>query len=90
VRVAGSWTVNSIYPAIDAALAGFGMAYMPEELALPHIKSGRLVPVLKAWWPTFLGLHIFFANRRQSSTALSLVVEAVCYQRKSDPVQCGQ
>lgn len=53
VRVEGSWTFNGIYPVIEAALAGFGLAYMPEELALPHIKSGRLQTVLKYWCPTF-------------------------------------
>ncbi|MBU9618674.1 LysR family transcriptional regulator [Burkholderia multivorans] len=81
VRVEGSWTFNCIYPVIDAALAGFGLAYMPEELARPHIKTGRLQIVLKDWCPTFPGLHIFFASRRQSSPALSLIVEALRYRR---------
>lgn len=81
VRVEGSWTFNGIYPVIDAALAGFGLAYMPEELARPHIKSGRLQTVLKDWCPTFPGLHIFFVSRRQSSPALSLIVEALRYRR---------
>jgi DNA-binding transcriptional LysR family regulator len=71
VRVEGSWTFNSIYPVLEAALAGFGLAYMPEELAHPHIESGRLQAVLKDWCPTFPGLHIFFASRRQSSPALT-------------------
>lgn len=81
VRVEGAWTFNCIYPVIDAALAGFGLAYMPEELARPHIKNGRLQTVLKDWCPTFPGLHIFFASRRQSSPALSLIVEALRYRR---------
>lgn len=81
VRVEGSWTFNSLNSVIEAALAGFGLAYMPEELAHPHIKSGRLLPVLKDWCPTFPGLHIFFTSRRQSSPALSLIVEALRYQR---------
>jgi DNA-binding transcriptional LysR family regulator len=81
VRVEGSWTFNCIYPVIEAALAGFGLAYMPEELARPHIIGGRLLPVLKDWCPTFPGLHIFFASRRQSSSALSLIVEALRYRR---------
>lgn len=75
VRVEGSWIFNCINTAIEAALAGFGLAYMPEELALVYIKSGRLQVVLKDWCPTVPGLHIFFASRRQSSPALSLIVE---------------
>lgn len=81
VRVAGSWTFNCIYPVIDAALAGVGLAYMPEELARPHIKSGRLMAVLVDWCPTFPGLHIYFASRRESSPALSLVIEALRHRR---------
>lgn len=81
VRVDGSWTFNGIYPVIEAALAGFGLAYMQEELARPHIKSGRLQAVLRDWCPTLPGLHIFFASRRQSTPALSLIVEALRYRR---------
>lgn len=81
VRVQGSWTFNSIYPVLEAALAGFGLAYMPEELALPHIRSGGLQAVLEEWCPTFPGLHIFFASRRQCSRALSVIVEALRYRR---------
>ncbi|HCF5435913.1 LysR family transcriptional regulator [Pseudomonas putida] len=81
VRVEGSWTFNCIYQVVDAALAGFGLAYVPEELALPHIASGRLQPVLKDWCPSFPGVHIFYASRRQPSPALSLVVETLRYRR---------
>ncbi|WP_425218789.1 LysR family transcriptional regulator [Ralstonia solanacearum] len=80
VRVEGSWTFNCIYPVVEAALAGFGLAYMPEVLARPHLKSGRLQAVLKDWSPTFPGLHIFFASRRQSSPVLSLIVEELRYR----------
>ena len=81
MRVDGPWTFNSIYLVLEAALAGFGLAYIPEELAAPHIASGRLQPVLKDWCPTFPGLHIFYAGRRQSSPALSLIVETLRYRR---------
>ena len=80
VRVDGPWTFNCIYPVLDAALAGFGLAYLPERLARPHIAGGRLEPVLRDWCPTFPGLHIFYAHRRQSSPALSLVVDALRYR----------
>jgi DNA-binding transcriptional LysR family regulator len=80
VRVEGSWTFNCIYLVVEAALAGFGLAYMPEELARPHIKNGRLQAVLKDWCPTLPGLHIVFASRRQSSPALSLIVEKLRYR----------
>ena len=80
VRVEGSWTFNGIYPVFEAALAGFGLAYIPEVLARPHIKSGQLQAVLKDWCPTYPSLHIFFASKGQSS-ALSLIVEELRYPR---------
>ncbi|GJH27082.1 LysR family transcriptional regulator [Caballeronia novacaledonica] len=83
VRVEGSWTFNCIYPALDAALAGFGLAYMPEEIARQHVDGGRLQPVLKDWCPTFPGLHICYVSRRESSTALSLIVETLRYEGRA-------
>lgn len=34
----------------------------------------------KDWCPTFPGLHIFYASKRQCSPALSLIVEALKYR----------
>jgi len=85
VRVAGTWTFNCIYPALDAALSGLGLAYMPEQLADEHIARGALIPVLSAWWQTFPGLHIFYAHRQQYPSALSLVVETLRYPSSQSP-----
>jgi DNA-binding transcriptional LysR family regulator len=77
VRVEGSWTFNGVYPALDAALAGCGLAYLPGDLAAPHIAGGRLVSVLAPWCPMVPGLHIYYANRLDVSPALSLVVDTL-------------
>lgn len=79
VRVDGPWTFNSTYLVLHAALSGAGLAYLPEQLALPHLASGRLVAVLKDWCPTFPGLQIYYASR-QVSPALSLIVETLRHQ----------
>lgn len=76
-----AWTFSSISSVLDAALAGLGLAYMPEELALPHIEGGRRQAVLKDWSPTFSGLPILFA-RRQSPPALSPAIEALRHRRQ--------
>ena len=46
VRVEGQFTFNSSPPMLDAALAGFGLAYLPEDDVADHIAAGRLVRVL--------------------------------------------
>ncbi|SOE46785.1 transcriptional regulator, LysR family [Caballeronia arationis] len=80
IRVDGAWTFNSTYLVLDAALSGAGLAYVPEQLAIPHLASGRLVSVLKDWCPTFPGLHIYYTSR-QVSPALSLIVETLRHRR---------
>ena len=40
---------------INAALAGSGLAYVPEDLAQPYLAQGRLKGVLEDWCPPFPG-----------------------------------
>ncbi|HEX4297168.1 MAG TPA: LysR family transcriptional regulator [Devosia sp.] len=77
VRVDGQLTFNSTSQILTAALAGFGLAHIPEDLVRPHIAAGRLVPILEDWWPTYPGYHLYYPSRRQLSPAFSLLVEAL-------------
>lgn len=43
VRVEGQLAFNNIYDCFKAALAGFGLAYVPEEIAQDDLAAGRLV-----------------------------------------------
>lgn len=80
VRVGGRYTFNGVYPMLNAALSGAGLAFLPEDLVEPYITSGRLRWVMQDWSPTFPGLHIFFASRKETSRALSVVVDALRYE----------
>ena len=82
VRVDGQLIFNSSKQILDAALAGFGLAYLPEDTAAPHLERGRLAQVLDPWCAPFPGYHIYYPSRRQSSPALQLVVDALRYKRK--------
>jgi DNA-binding transcriptional LysR family regulator len=42
VRAEGQLAFNGIFQVLDAALAGLGLAYVPEDLAQPHLAKGRL------------------------------------------------
>lgn len=81
VRVEGQLVFNSSRQILDAALAGFGIAYLPEDTVAPHVERGRLMPVLERWCAPFPGYHVYYPNRRPSSPALVLVVDALRYQR---------
>ena len=79
VRVDGQLVFNSSRQILDAALAGFGIAYLPEDTAAPHIERGRLKPILERWCAPFSGYHLYYPSRRQSSPALALVVDTLRY-----------
>jgi DNA-binding transcriptional LysR family regulator len=80
VRVEGRLTFNSIRQIHAAALDGFGLAYMPEDLVLADIAAGRLQRLLADWCPPFPGYHLYYPSRRQPSPAFQLLVEALRYR----------
>lgn len=77
IRIDGQVAFNNSYDALEAALDGFGLAYMPEDIALSHITRGRLVRVLEEWSPPWDGYHLYYPSRRQSSPAFVVLVEAL-------------
>ena len=77
VKVSGQLVFNNSYQMLDAALQGFGLAYLPKALVEPHVQAGRLEWVLEDWFPTFTGTHAYYATRRQSSLAVRMVIGAL-------------
>lgn len=77
VRVNGQLTFNTSYAMIDAALSGYGVAYLPEDLVDRHIASGDLVLVLDDWSPHFAGYYIYYPSRRQNLPAFKVIVDAL-------------
>jgi DNA-binding transcriptional LysR family regulator len=55
---------------IDAALAGSGIAYVFEGLAMADLTAGRLIRVLEDWCPYYPGFFIYYPSRRQVPAAL--------------------
>jgi DNA-binding transcriptional LysR family regulator len=80
VRPEGQATFNGAYEMLNAALRGSGLAYVPEDLAQEHIDAGRLRRVLADWSKTFPGHHVYYPSRRQSSRALTVVVDALRFR----------
>jgi DNA-binding transcriptional LysR family regulator len=80
VRVEGQLVFNGTAQMLNAALAGFGLAYVPEDLAQPHLVAGRLERALEDWCPPFPGQHLYYPSRRQPTPAFALLVEALRYR----------
>ena len=82
VRVEGPLVFNGTRQILHAALAGFGLAYVPEDMARPYIAKGRLHAVLQDWCPAFPGYHLYYPSRRHLPRAMAVVVDALRYPPK--------
>jgi DNA-binding transcriptional LysR family regulator len=80
VRVEGQLVFNTAAMLLDAAVAGFGLAYLPEQEVQAHLEDGRLVRVLADWCPPFPGYHLYYPSRRQPTPAFVLLVDALRYR----------
>ena len=80
VRVDGPLTFNSVFPVLQAALDGFGIAYLMENQVQPYIDTGELVMVLGEWSPPFAGLHLYYPSRRQPTQAFATIADALRYR----------
>ena len=80
VRVEGQLTFNGTAPMLEAALAGFGLAYLPEDTVEKYVADGRLIRVLADWCPPYPGYHLYYPSRRQPTPAFALLVRALRQQ----------
>ncbi|MGO3414170.1 MAG: LysR family transcriptional regulator [Kluyvera intermedia] len=79
VRVEGQLILNCLPQRIDAAEAGLGLVYVPEDSVSEAIAAGRLQRVLTDWCVPFPGYYLYYPSRRQHTTAFALLVEALRY-----------
>jgi len=80
VRVDGQLVFNGANAMLNAALKGFGVAYLPEPYAKPYLSSGELIQVLADWSPSLSGYHLYYPSRRQPSAAFAVLVDAIRYR----------
>ncbi|RRV46721.1 LysR family transcriptional regulator [Pseudomonas sp. p106] len=76
-RVDGQWTFNSSVPILRAAVAGCGLAFLPEDMVARELAEGSLVRAMEDWCQPFAGYHIYFPNRREHSSAFRVVIDAL-------------
>ncbi|HYA74742.1 MAG TPA: LysR family transcriptional regulator [Roseiarcus sp.] len=79
-RVEGQLVFNTIGLRLRAALAGLGLAYLPEEQVRAQLKSGELIRVLADWCPPFPGYHLYYPSRRQPTPAFAVLLNALRYR----------
>lgn len=84
VHVKGRLVFNQSDLIVAAALAGHGLAWVPDDIVAKQLIAGRLIIALDDWAITYPGYHLYYASRR-ASPALALVVEALRYTKNSSP-----
>jgi len=75
--VAGPMTLGNTNLMVDAALAGIGIAWVPDYHVKEHVLSGRLIQLLPEWSPSMPGLCLYYPANRHPPTALKLFTQAV-------------
>lgn len=77
VRVEGRLIFNNTRQIRRAALDGFGLAFLPDDMVRTDIADGSLQRLLADWCPPFPGYHLYYPSRRQPSAAFSVLLEAL-------------
>ena len=80
VRPGAQLAFNTIALHLDTALAGLGLAYLPEDIVSEHIQNGRLVSVLNDWVTPLTGYHMYYPSRRQQTSAFTVLVDTLRYR----------
>ena len=73
---------NSVPLMLDAAIAGVGIASLPEHLVQAPIQEGKLIRMLADWCPPRPGYHLYYPSRRQPSPAFSLVIDKLRFRQR--------
>jgi DNA-binding transcriptional LysR family regulator len=87
IKVEGRVMVNDANLATRAAVDGLGIAFTPEALAEPFLRSGQLVRVLEEWSPSFEGFFVYYPGHRQVPASLRAFIDMVRTARGSVPVR---
>lgn len=77
MAVTGPLIANDFPTILGAALAGVGLAQVPEPIALDHLASGALQEVLPNHAPKVPGVFLFFSERRQVLPKLRAFIDHV-------------
>ncbi len=79
-HVEGQWAFNMGSHVVRAAVAGWGLAYLPADMAKEEMACGKLISVLDDWCQPYPGYHLYYPKSRQAPPAFSLLVDCLRYR----------
>jgi DNA-binding transcriptional LysR family regulator len=77
IDVPGTLILDCHSMMIEAAVAGMGIAYVPESVARRHLDDGSLVTVIEDWCPYLPGLHLYYPGHRHIPPALRALIDTM-------------
>ena len=77
IAVSGPFIANDFPTMLGAAIAGVGLAQVPEPIAAEALKSGKLVHLLAPFAPTTSGMFLYYPGHRQIMPKLRAFVDHV-------------
>ena len=80
VRVDGQLTFNTTIPIIDAALVGYGIACVPEDLVGRHVADGASSASARCVVPLFFRLPPLLPKQAANAACSTVIVEALRYR----------
>jgi DNA-binding transcriptional LysR family regulator len=75
VAVSGRFAANEMQVAIAAAIAGYGVAQVPYQVAGAYVRDGRLRRVLDAYTTPVGGLYAVYPSSRHVSPLVRALIE---------------
>ena len=83
IAVKGTLTLNDRELAVAAAAQGLGIAFWAEHRLKLFLSTGKLVPMLEDWSPTFPGFFAYYRKQRFMPRSLKLLLDTLKGKRRS-------
>lgn len=77
VRISGSFATNNAQALRKAALAGFGIVYVPRCCVYEDLQQGKLVTILPDYQPRRLGVYAIYPFTKYLPEKLRLLIEHI-------------
>ena len=75
IQVGGALVARDGDTLLSAIRSGAGIGLAFESQVQDDLSAGRLVPLLKAWWPTFPGFYLYHPSRAHVPRKLSAFID---------------
>jgi DNA-binding transcriptional LysR family regulator len=62
---------------VEAALRGVGIAFVPQLLAEPYLRTGKLRTVLEDWCPDYPGQFLYYPGHRLVPSHLRAFIDVL-------------